>query len=166
MSINRSKERTSLCSFSFADGRQCRSPRCSSHPHLCGFHARREAQDLAALKVGRDISDCFSGGYISACDLSTALGHLFSAVAQRQIKPRAATTLAYLGQTLLQSIHLAQHEYINAFDTEAWRRVVRSGFQPPPPAEPRPKPEPLPTTREAFKEAVCKVANTRSRNPL
>jgi hypothetical protein len=46
MSAHLSKDRSSLCSFSFADG--CRAPRCSAHPHLCGFHARKEAQALAA----------------------------------------------------------------------------------------------------------------------
>jgi hypothetical protein len=24
---------TNLCAFTFADGRQCRTPRCSGHPH-------------------------------------------------------------------------------------------------------------------------------------
>jgi hypothetical protein len=33
----------------------------------------------------------------------------------RDIKPRTARTVAYPAQTLLQSIRLAQHEYINAF---------------------------------------------------
>ena len=36
------KDRASLCSFTLADG--CRSPRCDSHPHLCAFRARKEAQ--------------------------------------------------------------------------------------------------------------------------
>jgi hypothetical protein len=131
MSAHLSKERSSLCSFSFADGRRCRTPRCSAHPHFCGFHARKEAQALAAQQVGRDISSVLSNSYVSACDLSSALGHLFSAVAQGQVKPKTATTLAYLGQTLLQSIHLAQDEYIEAFGTNSWRRVIRSSFAPP-----------------------------------
>ena len=47
MSTNRSKDRASLCSFTFADGRQCRMPRREGHPYLCAFHARKEAQSLA-----------------------------------------------------------------------------------------------------------------------
>jgi hypothetical protein len=133
MSTRLSKDRSSLCSFSFADGRRCRSPRCSDHPHLCSFHARNEAQALAAQQVGRDISSYLSGSYLSACDLSSALGHLFSAVAQGQIKPKTATALGYLGQTLLQTIRLAEDEYINAFDTDAWRDVIRASFAPPDP---------------------------------
>jgi hypothetical protein len=86
MSAHLSKERSSLCSFSFADGRRCRMARCSAHPHLCAFHARKEAQALAAQQVGRDISSVLSNSYVSACDLSSALasndpipsGHGFS----------------------------------------------------------------------------------------
>jgi hypothetical protein len=135
MSTHLSKERSSLCSFSFADGRRCRSPRlpraskgCPAHPHLCGFHARKEAQALAAQQAGRDISSYLSNSYLSACDLSSALGHLFSAVAQGQVKPKTATTLAYLGQTLVQSIPIAQHEYINAFGRDGWRQAIRASF--------------------------------------
>jgi len=135
-------DRSSLCSFSFADGRRCRTPRCSAHPHLCFFHARKEAQALAAQQVGRNIAADLAGGYLSACDLSSALARLFSGVAQGQIKLKTASTLAYLGQTLLQSIQFAQGEYINAFGTDYWRRTIRSSFaQPTPPTEPGPKPD-------------------------
>jgi hypothetical protein len=130
MSTLRSQDRVSLCTFTFADGRRCRTPRQSGHPHLCYFHARKEAQALAAEQAGRDISACFSGHYLSACGLSAALGRLFSAVAQGHIKRKTANTLAYLGQTLLQTIRLAEHEYINAFDTDAWRAAVRSSLPP------------------------------------
>ena len=140
MPTNRSKDRVSLCSFSFADGRGCRTPRSSAHPHLCAFHARKEAQTLAAQQAGRDISSFLSGSYLSACDLSSALGQLFSAVAQGQIKPKIAATLASLGQTLLRSIPLAQHEYINAYSTNYWRDTIRSCFESPEPAAPSPTP--------------------------
>ncbi|HVS87465.1 MAG TPA: hypothetical protein VHF01_04490 [Candidatus Acidoferrum sp.] len=141
-----------MCSFSFADGRRCRTPRCSAHPYLCFFHARKEAQALAAQQMGRDIASDLSGGYLSACDLSSALGRLFSAVAQGQVKPKTASTLAYLGQTLLQSIQLAQGEYINAFGTDSWRRTIRSSFaQPPPDTKPGPESNLLPTATPSSK---------------
>jgi hypothetical protein len=165
MSTQLSKERSSLCLFSFADGRRCRSPRCSAHPHLCSYHARKEAQALAAQQVGRDISSYLSNSYLSACDLSSALGCLFSAVAQGHIKPKTAAALAYLGQTLVQSIRLAQDEYINAFDTDGWREVIRSSFAPQTPAPPssdlesEPPSNPLPSSAAEYVEAVCKLAN-------
>jgi hypothetical protein len=144
------KDRSSLCAFTFADGR-----RCSAHPHLCFDHARKEAQALAAQQVGRDVSSFLSGSYLSACDLSSALGRLFSAVAQGEVKPRTASTLAYLGQILLQSIQFAQGEYINAFGTDYWRRTIRSSFAPPP-APPESAPQPAPR-QPALESTLAKV---------
>ncbi len=128
MSVNHSKDRSSLCSFTFADGRQCRTPR-AAHPYLCAFHARKDAQALAGEAAGKDIAYHLSGSYVSACDLSSALGRLFSAVAQGQVKPKTASTLAYLGQTLVQALHLAQHEYINAYGTNSWRETIRTSHE-------------------------------------
>ncbi len=169
MSTNRSvdrfaathkNDRPCLCAFTFADGRRCRTPRLTGHPRLCCFHAKREAQALAAQHVGRDVSSFLSGSYLSACDLSSALARVFSAVAQGQIKPKTASTLAYLGQTLNQTIQLAQHEYINAFGTNSWRDMVASSFAPPGTQEdedPQPAPAPhtpLPPTSAEFVQRV------------
>jgi len=68
MSTHRSNVRASLCSFTFADGRHCRTPR-AGHPHLCAFHARKDAQALAGQEAGKDIAYHLSGSYVSACDL-------------------------------------------------------------------------------------------------
>jgi hypothetical protein len=151
MSTNRSNDRASLCSFTFADGRQCRTPR-AGHPYLCVFHARKDAQALAGEAAGKDIAYHLSGSYVSACDLSSALGRLFSAVAQGQVKPKTASTLAYLGQTLVQTLHIAQAEYINAFGTDSWRETIRASHEQsanltspePEPQEPEPAPAPTP----------------------
>ncbi len=149
MSTNRPKDRSHLCAFTFADGRHCRTPRRSGHPHLCFFHARKEALSRAAEQAGEDVSYFLSDTYLSACDLTSALGRVFSAVAQGQIKPKTAATLAYLGQTLNQSIQLAQHEFINAFGAEYWREEVRSSVAanidhdaPTPESDPDPDPTP------------------------
>ena len=141
----RSPRPVSVCSFTFADGRQCRMPRRQGHPYLCLFHAKKEAQLLAGEQAGQDIASFLTGDYISACDVASALARLFSAVAQGHIKPKTAATLAYLGQTLVQTLHLAQHEYINAFGTPAWRQTVASSFSPPPaPVSPGPPPSAAP----------------------
>ena len=137
MSTHRSNVRASLCSFTFADGRQCRTPR-ADHPHLCAFHARKDAQALAGEEAGKDIAYHLSGSYVSACDLSSALGRLFSAVAQGQVKPKTASTLAYLGQTLVQILPIAQDEYINAYDTDTWRETIRTSHEPRPTPNRRP----------------------------
>ena len=95
-------------------------------PHFCSYHAQKESQSQAAEKLAKDLAFFFSGDYLSACDLNTALGRLIPAVIRGQIKPRVARTVAYMLQTLLQSTRLAQHEYINAFGTDAWRDAVHT----------------------------------------
>src|SRR5467141_5165151 len=120
------KDRVSLCMFTFADGRRCRTPRSSSHPHFCFDHAQKEARARAAKKLSKDLTYFFSGDYLSACDLTTALGRLIPAVVRGDVKPKTAHTVAYLAQTLMQAIHLSKHEYINAFGTEGWRTSVRT----------------------------------------
>jgi len=155
MSTLSSKDRVSLCAFTFADGRRCRTPRSAHHPHFCFYHARKEAQAIAAETISKDISFFFSGEYISACDLSLALGRLFTAVANGQMKPKTASTLAYLAQTLVQTIHLSKHEFINAFDTNGWRASVRGSvkgnhnYRFPKPAPPPPPPAPQPAAANA-----------------
>ena len=146
----RSKDDASVCSFTFSDGRRCSTPRCSTHPHLCYFHAQKEAAAAATQKMGIGIGSWVTGNYVSACDLAGALGRVFSCTAQGKIKPKTASTLAYLGQTLLQSIQAAQHEYVNAYGADNWRRVIRSGTVPPPALPPpAPKPDPAPPSAPA-----------------
>jgi hypothetical protein len=118
--------RVSLCSFTFSDGRRCRTPRTGNHPHFCFYHAQKEARAQAAGTLGKDLAYFFSGDYLSACDLTTALGRLIPAVIRGDVKPRTARTVAYLAQTLLQAIHLSKHEYINAFGTDGWRKSIRN----------------------------------------
>src|SRR6266446_5605806 len=159
MSSLRPQDRKSLCRFTFADGRQCRTPRSPHHPYFCSDHARKESQACAADKLASDLSYFFSGQYLSACDLSAALGRLLPAVVRGDIKPRSARTLAYFSQTLVQTIHLAEHEYTNAFGDDSWRKAVcnsvRQNFdylinpspspEPPPDQAPQPASQPAPS---------------------
>jgi hypothetical protein len=123
------KDRVSLCQFSFADGRRCRTPRTGKHPHFCFDHAQKEARALAEESLSKDLSYFFSGDYLSACDLSTAMGRLIPAVIRGDVKPRAARTVAYMAQILLQSIQISQHEYWDAFGGEAWRKSSRNSVK-------------------------------------
>jgi hypothetical protein len=163
------KDRAPLCLFSYEDGRSCRTPRLTTHPHFCFYHAQKESQSQAAEKLSDDLAYFFSGDYLSANDLNTALARLIPATIRGEIKPRLARTVAYMLQTLLQSIHISQDEYINAFSTDGWRKAVRTSvksnkdylFPPdpqstqsaPPPAEPPTQPNAAPTSTPA--PTVC-----------
>src|SRR5271154_3908592 len=122
------KDRVSLCMFTYADGRRCRTPRTSTHPHFCYDHAQKESRVATADKLANDLAAFFSGHYISANDLSTALARMIPAVVRGDIKPRTARTVAYMAQTLLQSIHHAQSEFQDAFGPDNYRKSIRSGI--------------------------------------
>src|SRR5271168_886239 len=151
------QDRVSLCRFTFSDGRKCLTPRAPNHPHFCYFHARSEARSAGAEKLARDFQYLFSAPYLSANDLNAAIGRLFPAVVRGDVKPRTASTLAYLAQTLSQTIPIAQKEYIYAFSAPDWGKVIRTSVNqvtdytnnPDPPVpqsspEPEPVPEPQP----------------------
>jgi hypothetical protein len=161
---NRSNDRTNLCAFTFADGRHCRMPRCEAHPYLCAFHARKEAQAIAGQEAAKDIRYHLSGAFLTACDLSCALGRLFTATAQGQVKPKTAATLAYLGNTLVQTMRLAQHEYIHAFSADHWRQAVRDSHKqsfdyvyPEAESAAEATPEPSTSTTDASSDSVEQV---------
>jgi hypothetical protein len=113
MSSIRPQDRASLCTFTFADGRRCRTP-LFSHPRLCFDHARKEAQAHPADQAGSDLSSFFSGDCVSAHDLSAAIARLLPDVARGQIKRKTASALANLSRTLVRTIQLAQHDHIRA----------------------------------------------------
>src|SRR5690242_17244962 len=144
------RDRSSLCRFTFSDGRQCRSPLAGDSPNLCPYHFRRESQTLAAEKLAKDLSYFLSGQYIAACDLTTSLGRLIPALVRGDIKPKTARTVAYLAQTLFQAIQHAENEYINAYNSDDWRCVIRNSVRqnaeyrnpPPPPGPPVPQQAP------------------------
>jgi hypothetical protein len=167
------KDRVSLCLFNYEDGRRCRTPRISSHPHFCFYHAQKESQSQAAEKLAKDLAYFFSGDYLSANDLNAALGRLIPAVIRGEIKPRVARTVAYMLQTLMQSTRLAQHEYINASSTDGWRDAIstpvtanRKYLHPPKPKLPTQSPaRPAPTTQTPPPPPQQSVAATPSTPP-
>jgi hypothetical protein len=118
------KDRISLCLFTYEDGRRCRTPRISTSPHFCFYHAQKEAQVRATESLSADLAYFFSGDYLSANDLNTALSRVFVAVARGDLKARSARTLAYLAQTMFQTLHLAQNEFITACGEKDWRHTV------------------------------------------
>jgi hypothetical protein len=171
MSSLSAKDRVSLCSFTFSDGRRCRTPRTGKNPRFCFYHAQKEARARTAETLGKDLAYFFSGDYLSACDLSTALARLIPAVVRGDVKPRTARTVAYMAQTLLQAIHISQHEYSYAFGDDGWREAVRNSvnsnhdylFPPDPkpeqPESPQPQPQPAQPQTQAQQPASAPPSN-------
>jgi hypothetical protein len=72
----------------------------------------KEARAQAAETFAKDLACFFSGDYLSACDLSAALSRLIPphpAVVRGNIKPKLARTIAFMVQTLIQTIHLGRN---------------------------------------------------------
>jgi hypothetical protein len=117
-----------VCRFTYADGRLCRMLISASHTYLCSFHALKESQALAAQDVGRRLAASLSHDFITACDLTAALSQLFGAIAQGHLKPKTANTLAYVGQSIAQTLRLSQQEFIAAYGAPAWRSAIRDAL--------------------------------------
>src|SRR5712664_335236 len=64
MSSLRPQDRKSLCRFTFADGRQSRTPRSPGHPHPSSDHDRKDSQSRSADKLASELSYFFSGRYL------------------------------------------------------------------------------------------------------
>ena len=79
---------SSLCQFSFADGRTCRMFRQHDHPSLCIFHARAERQIAESDGLGSELAATLTGRFMTATDINYALGKLYKAIAQNRIPPR------------------------------------------------------------------------------
>jgi hypothetical protein len=145
MSFDTTLVRANVCLYTFADGRRCRTPRSPNHAYFCVHHARREALAQAADNFGQDLSYFFSGNYLSASDLTTALGRTIQAVAKGHIDSKTATAINQLSQTLRQTIPLAQHEYLKTFGQNSWTKAVQGSvnenynhLHPPAPSEQTP----------------------------
>jgi hypothetical protein len=115
MSKPLSADLVSLCTFTFADGRRCRTPRQAKHPHFCYFHAQKERERRLADRAGNNVVAGLPSDYVSSIALSATLGRLFRGVATGKIDPQKAKSLAYLAQTMLQAIPNAEREFALAF---------------------------------------------------
>ncbi len=114
---------SSLCQFSFADGRTCRMFRQHDHPSLCVFHARAERQIVESDRLGSELATTLTGRFMTATDVNFVLGKLFQAIAQNRIPPRNAGNLAFVGKLLLLSLDKLEDEFSFKYDFEQWKKM-------------------------------------------
>jgi hypothetical protein len=116
-------DESSLCQFSFADGRTCRMFRHQDHPSLCIFHARAERQIAESDRLGSELAATLTGRFMTAADINFALGKLYQAIAQNRIPPRSASNLAFVGKLLLLSLDKLKNEFKFSCDSEQWKKM-------------------------------------------
>jgi hypothetical protein len=121
-------DESSLCQFSFADGRTCRMLRQHYHASLCVFHARAERQIMESDRLGSELAATLTGRFMTATDINFALGKLFKGIAQNRIPPRNAANLAFVGKLLLRSLDKLESEFSFEYDFEAWQRMCRNSI--------------------------------------
>ncbi len=125
------------CCFSFSDGRYCRMPRAADHPEYCIHHSREDRQLLEAERIGELLAATPSGEFLTATDVNSVLGKLYTAIALNRIPLRNAALMAYVGQLLLNSTTAIKSEIMNAHSYTSWCKVSRKALteklpQPPP----------------------------------
>ena len=134
-------DRTRVCTYTFENSSKCRIP-LTSHPYLCTFHARKDAENRAADEAVRDIAFHLSNRYVSHCDLSAAIAQTITAVAYNHIPTRTAATIAYLTQNLVQTLAGAEKEFKDTFGIYAWRQTIANNFNTPRLNNPAVRPSP------------------------
>jgi len=88
-------DRSRLCVFTFADGRQCRSPRRSGHHHLCYYHAKKEAEALIAKQAGEDLAFLFCGKVVCALILPPPSAACFPPLPAATSNPKPQSPLHF-----------------------------------------------------------------------
>jgi len=143
---------SSLCQFSFADGRTCRMFRQHDHPSLCVFHARAERQIVESDRLGSELATTLTGRFMTATDVNFVLGKLFQAIAQNRIPPRNAGNLAFVGKLLLLSLDKLKDEFSFKYDFEVWKKMYLD-------AKPLSSPPPVSAVGEqtAISDAVARA---------
>jgi hypothetical protein len=128
---------TPRCNFAFSDGRYCRMPRAADHPEYCIHHSREDRQLLETERIGELLAATPSGEFLTATDVNSVLGKLYTAIALNRIPHRNAALMAYVGQLLLHSTSAIKDEIMNAKGYTTWCKVSRKALieklpQPPP----------------------------------
>jgi hypothetical protein len=146
---------SSLCQFSFADGRTCRMLRQHDHPTLCIFHARAERQLIESDRLGAELAASLTGNFMTATDINFVLGKLFKAIAQNRIQPRVAANLAFVAKLMLQSLDKLKNEYRFEYKFEAWKSMKRDAIPlSDPPSAATHVPKPLPASGQEFADQL------------
>jgi hypothetical protein len=152
------QDRASLCSFHFADGRQCRMLKKNKTSEFCYFHLLHADQVADAIEAGEQIASCLTSDFVTDCSLTSALSRTFISVACGDYDIRTARTLAYLAQLMSKALPGAREELSLSVGFENMNRVVeyclagvneqfrRPTRQPAPP--PSKSQSPQPTTTE------------------
>ena len=148
MSSKTAQDRASLCSFLFADGRQCRMLKKNKSSEFCYFHQQHADQINDAIEAGQKIASCLSSDFVTNTSLTASLSRLYFSVARGDFDVKTARTLAYLAQIMAKTLPGAKQELSQSIGfknldklVELCLAYVNPGFRlaPPQPSPPHPQ---------------------------
>ena len=148
MSSKTAQDRASLCSFLFADGRQCRMLKKNKSSEFCYFHQQHADLIDDAIEAGQKIASCLSSDFVTNTSLTASLSRLYFSVARGDFDVKTARTLAYLAQIMAKTLPGAKQELSQSIGfknldklVELCLAYVNPGFRlaPPQPSPPHPQ---------------------------
>jgi hypothetical protein len=134
-SDRQSRENASRCQFTFADGRQCKTPPMQ----LCAHHApklRRGAKRVSDASALEGLCSDLT----TATNINRALAQTFLLMVQGRISRKDAVAFGYLSQLLLQSVSGVRAEYVAANGYRQWEHKLKTSLTPNADDDPEPSP--------------------------
>jgi len=118
------------CTFTYRDGRRCRSLR-GLRAEYCFYHQRMQRRLIEADCTAAKVAEPLDSTFVSSSSLNVALTRLFAAIADGLVTPKTADQLINLAKLLYKTIPSANQEFLTAFnDPKAWRRLIRNMYDP------------------------------------
>ena len=129
-SLNASASR---CQFTFADGRQCKTPPMQ----LCAHHAPKQTRGAKRLSDASPL-EALCSDLTTTTSINRALAQTFLLMAQGHISRKDAVAFGYLSQLLLQSVSGVRAEYVAANGYRQWENRLKTALTPDADDDPEP----------------------------
>jgi len=118
-----SRENVSRCQFTFADGRQCKTPPVQ----LCVHHAPKQTRGPKSALNAPEL-EALCSDLTTTTSINRALAQTFLLMAQGRISRKDAVAFGYLSQLLLQSVSGVRAEYVAANGYRQWENKLKSSL--------------------------------------
>ncbi len=125
----------SRCQFTFANGRQCKTPPMQ----LCVHHAPKQQRGAKRVSDASAL-EALCSDLTTTTSINRALAQTFLLMAQGRISRKDAVAFGYLSQLLLQSVSGVRAEYVAANGYRQWENKLKTSLMPDAGEDPEPSP--------------------------
>jgi hypothetical protein len=113
------------CQFTFADGRQCKTPPMQ----FCVHHTPKQKRGAERASDASSL-EALCSDLTTTTSINRALAQTFLLMAQGRISRKDAVAFGYLSQLLLQSVSGVRAEYVAANGYRQWENKLKSSLSP------------------------------------